>query len=130
MRAVALSGFGGFDNLRTVEVDPPKPEASEVLIAVKAAGINFAELELTKGRYPSSKQPPFIMGFEVAGTVIATGSQVKTVETGDRVRQLYPAAAMPSMQPPLKAPASRSQTGSLLQRRPRSRSRDCPPTLF
>jgi len=55
MRAVELTGFEGFRSLRTVEVDTPKPRTNEVLIAVEAAGINFAEIVLTKGKYPSSK---------------------------------------------------------------------------
>ena len=79
MRAVQLTTFEGFESLRTVEVDTPKPGANEVLIAVKAAGINFAEIELTKGKYPSGKPLPFIMGFEAAGTVAEIGSHKEQV---------------------------------------------------
>lgn len=88
MRAVALTGFEGFKSLRTVEVDTPEPRTNEVLIAVQAAGINFAEIELTKGKYPSSKPLPFIMGFEAAGTVAKVGSGVKTLKEGDKVAAL------------------------------------------
>jgi NADPH2:quinone reductase len=73
MRAVQLTAFEGFKSLRTVEVDAPKPGTNEVLIAVKAAGINFAEIELTRGKYPSGKPLPFIMGFEAAGTIAEVG---------------------------------------------------------
>src|SRR5262249_53557520 len=85
MKAIELSNFSGFNGLRVIEADTPMPGPSEVLIKVKASGINFAELELTKGRYPSGKQPPFIMGFEASGVVLETGSLVNTLKAGDRV---------------------------------------------
>ena len=88
MKAVQLTAFEGFESLRTVEVDTPKPHTNEVLIAVRAAGINFAEIELTKGKYPSSKPLPFIMGFEAAGIVAEVGPSVKTVKQGDKVAAL------------------------------------------
>ena len=53
MQAVELTGFEGFDSLRIVDVDAPRPAANQVLMKVEAAGINFAEIELTWGRYPS-----------------------------------------------------------------------------
>jgi NADPH2:quinone reductase len=88
MQAVELAGFGGFESLRVVDVDRPRPTDTQVLIEVKAAGINFAELELTKGKYPSHQEPPFIMGFEAAGVVTAIGSRVKSIKAGDRVATL------------------------------------------
>src|SRR5579864_2545491 len=74
MKAIELSGFEGLNCLRVVEVEKPKPGANEVLIDVKAAGINYAELELTKGKYNVFKKPPFIMGFEASGVVVEVGS--------------------------------------------------------
>ncbi len=61
MKAIELTEYGGFDSLRVIDAEKPKPASNEVLIEVKAAGINFAELELTKGRYRIPKIPPFIM---------------------------------------------------------------------
>jgi len=58
MKAIELSGLEGFDSLRLVSVEKPRPQASEVLIEVKAAGLNFAEIELTRGRYPAHKPLP------------------------------------------------------------------------
>jgi NADPH:quinone reductase-like Zn-dependent oxidoreductase len=52
MKAIELSGQEGFESLRVIEVEKPKPGASEVLIEVKAAAINFGEIELTRGKYP------------------------------------------------------------------------------
>jgi NADPH2:quinone reductase len=88
MKAVQLTGYEGLKSLQVVNVNPPKPGASEVLLQVKAAGINFAEIELTKGRYVIPKQPPFIMGFEASGVVAEVGSQVKNVSVGDKVTAL------------------------------------------
>ena len=85
MRAIQLDGYDGFASLKQVEVEMPKPRANEVLIEVKAAGINFADLELTKGRYRVPKEPPFIMGFDAAGVVRETGSQVTTLHIGDKI---------------------------------------------
>lgn len=85
MKAVQLTGFDGFDSLKVVEVDRPKPQAHELLIKVEAAGINFAELEMTKGKYPARKNLPFVMGFEAAGTVVETGAASNGIKVGDRI---------------------------------------------
>jgi NADPH2:quinone reductase len=85
MRAVELNGYDGLDSLRVVEIPTPKVAANECLIEVKATGINFAELELTRGRSGVGKEPPFIMGFEAAGVVRAIGASVGSVKVGDRV---------------------------------------------
>jgi NADPH2:quinone reductase len=85
MEAVELTAFVGLSGLRVVHLPIPKPGPQEVLIEVKAAGVNFAELELLNGRYPAGKQPPFIMGFEAAGVVVEVGSEVLETRVGDRV---------------------------------------------
>jgi NADPH2:quinone reductase len=84
MKAVQLSGYNGLDSLEVVEVERPEPKPNEILIEVKAAGINFAEVELTKGMYKVPKTPPFVMGFEAAGVVGKIGAQVKNFKLGDR----------------------------------------------
>jgi NADPH:quinone reductase len=88
MKAIELSGFEGLNCLRVVEVEKPKPGANEVLIDVKAAGINYAELELTKGKYNVFKKPPFIMGFEASGVVVEVGSLVRNLKVGDRIASI------------------------------------------
>jgi NADPH2:quinone reductase len=85
MRAIELTSYTGFRALRLVETTKPKAGPGQVLIEVKASGINFAELELTHGRYPTGQTPPFIMGFEAAGTVAEIGPGVANVRTGDPV---------------------------------------------
>jgi NADPH:quinone reductase len=88
MKAIELSEYGGFDALRVIDAEKPRAAANEILIEVKAAGVNFAELELTKGRYKIPKIPPFTMGFEAAGVVVEVGSQVQRVRVGDRVTSI------------------------------------------
>ena len=88
MKAVELAGFEGLKSLRLAEIEKPRPRPNEVLIEVRAAGINYAELELTKGRYQVGKQTPFVMGFEAAGVVVELGSQVKNFKLGDVVTAL------------------------------------------
>ena len=129
MKAVELNGFEGINSLRVVEVEKPRPRANQVLLEVKAAGINFAEIEMTKGRYPAGKKLPFVMGFEAAGIVVEAGSEAKNVKLGDKVTTISQAGVMPNSR--LRMPASPFQfpTGSPLRRRPPSRSTACRPTL-
>jgi Zn-dependent alcohol dehydrogenase len=57
-------------------------ELPKTIPVVKAAGINFAELELTRGKYPALKPLPYILGFEAAGIIAEVGSQVKNLKVG------------------------------------------------
>ncbi len=61
------------------------PGVGEVLIDVRAAGINFADLMARLGLYPDAPKPPCVVGYEVAGTVSAVGEGVDGVAVGDRV---------------------------------------------
>ena len=88
MKAVQLDGYEGFQSLRVVELEKPKPGAKEILIEVRAAGINYAEIELTSGKYQVPKELPFIMGFEASGVVAEVGSQVKNYQLGDRITSI------------------------------------------
>ncbi|MEO8573702.1 MAG: NAD(P)H-quinone oxidoreductase [Pyrinomonadaceae bacterium] len=87
MKAVYIKEFGGPENLEIREVpDPPKPEGNEVLVRVKAAGLNRADLLQRRGHYPPpSGYSPNIPGLELAGEVTDTGSNVPDFKAGDRV---------------------------------------------
>ena len=85
MKAIELSEYCGIDCLKIIDVEKPRPGANEILLKVRAAGINFAEMELTKGKYKIPKNPPFIMGFEASGVVAEVGSQVKNPQVGDKI---------------------------------------------
>jgi NADPH2:quinone reductase len=57
MRALELNGFDGVDSLTLVEAARPEPSPTEVLIDVKAAGMNYAELELMRQRRDATRAP-------------------------------------------------------------------------
>lgn len=90
MKAVQLTGLCGLDSLQVADVDLPVPQHGEVLIKVMAAGINYAELEQTRGAYPFQRPLPGVMGFEAAGEVVELGPGVKNLRIGDRIASLAP----------------------------------------
>ncbi len=90
MKVVRVHKPGGPEVLRYEEAPDPKPETGEVLIRVEAAGINFADTLARKGLYPTSTPPPFIPGFEVAGTIIGVGEGVEGINAGQRVMGFAP----------------------------------------
>ncbi|HLC20663.1 MAG TPA: NADPH:quinone oxidoreductase family protein [Candidatus Methylomirabilis sp.] len=90
MKAIRVHEPGGPEALQYEEAPDPRPEPGEVLIRVEAAGINFADTLARKGLYPTSTPPPFIPGFEVAGTVIEVGAGVKEITRGERVTGFAP----------------------------------------
>jgi len=75
----------GLDALRLEEVPSPRPGAGEVLIAVHAAGVNFADTLVVEGRYQHKAPLPFSPGMEAAGEVLEVGEGVTTLAVGDRV---------------------------------------------
>ncbi len=84
MRAIEVTEFGDGDVLEPVEHEKPEPEEGEIRIAVEAAGINFADVQQRRGRYPGGPEPPYVPGLEAAGTIDAVGDGVDR-EVGDRV---------------------------------------------
>jgi synaptic vesicle membrane protein VAT-1 len=85
MRAVVLTGHGGPEVLQVQERPDPPVGPGEVRIAVKAAGINFADTMARVGLYPDAPKPPCVLGYEVAGDVESVGEGVDGLSTGDRV---------------------------------------------
>jgi NADPH:quinone reductase len=72
--------------LRVVTKPDPEPGKGEVLVAVKAAGINGADMMQLKGRYPAPPgSPPDVPGLELAGEVVTLGPGVQRFKEGDRV---------------------------------------------
>lgn len=85
MRAIRFHELGGPEVLRYEEAPDPAPGPGEVLIRVRAAGVNFADTMFTQGRYFLRPQFPQIPGLEVAGEVEAVGEGVTGFVRGDRV---------------------------------------------
>ena len=94
MKALVCRGFGPIDSLAIEEVPDPRPVAGEVLVGVRACGINFPDILVVQGKYQFKPTPPFSPGGEVAGVVEAVGSGVTDVKVGDRVVAIGPAGGM------------------------------------
>src|SRR5215831_17128130 len=83
MKAIQVTQTGGPEVLTLVDLPAPKPKPNEALVEIKAAGINFIDVYIREGRYPSPL--PFVAGQEAAGVVTEVGPEVTTIKTGDRV---------------------------------------------
>lgn len=85
MRAVVLTGTGGPEVLQAQERPDPVAGPGQVRIAVRAAGVNFADTMARVGLYPDAPKPPCVLGYEVAGEVESVGEGVEGFAAGDRV---------------------------------------------
>lgn len=90
MKAVILEEFGGPEVMRCAEISEPEPGPGEVLIAVKAAGVNRADLVQRQGHYPPPPGASEILGLECAGLVAGLGSGLDDFRIGDPVMALLP----------------------------------------
>ncbi len=86
MRAIVCHSLDGYEALRLEDVPPPSMgEAGDVRIAVHAAGLNFADTLVVRGRYQVNPALPFSPGMEVAGEVIEIAPHVTSIKVGQRV---------------------------------------------
>lgn len=85
MRAVLCRAFGSPSSLEIAEILPPKMIEGGVRIAIKAAGINFADTVMIRGSYQRKLSMPFSPGLEAAGEVIECADGVTRCKPGDRV---------------------------------------------
>ena len=85
MRQVVITRYGTPDVMQLRESPDPSPGAEEIRIAVRASGVNFADVMARLGLYPDAPKPPVVVGYEVAGIVDAVGSGVTAHRAGDRV---------------------------------------------
>src|SRR3954469_25584565 len=85
MKALVITEHGPPDVMRVEERPDPEPGPGEVRIAVRAAGVNFADLLARVGLYPDARKPPCVVGYEVAGDVDAVGDGVEGLQLGQRV---------------------------------------------
>lgn len=82
---IVLTGFGGLKMLKVQKKPELKPEENQVLIRVKACGLNFVDLMVRQGVLDSPPKTPVTMGFECAGEVEAVGENTQGVAIGDHV---------------------------------------------
>jgi NADPH2:quinone reductase len=85
MRAVLVQQFGGPEVMRVEEVPAPTPGAGQVLVRIRAAGINPVDTYLRTGTYAFKPPLPYSPGTDGAGDIEALGPDVNSVKKGDRV---------------------------------------------
>lgn len=94
-RCLVLTGHGGYDKVKLQVKTQSKPQlkAGEVLLRVKACGLNFAELLGRQGLYDMLPDPPVVMGMEGSGVIEAVGENVedRKVSTGLPSAPTHPA---------------------------------------
>ena len=87
MRAYVLKHYGGPEGSLFMDVPAPAPGPRDLLVAVRAAGLNPVDFKFRQGKLRAIQRPrlPFVLGNELAGEVIAIGGDVKRFRVGDRV---------------------------------------------
>src|SRR6202048_4343081 len=87
MRAYVLQHYGGPEGSLLMDVPAPTPRTSDILVHVRAAGLNPVDFKFRQGKLRAILRPklPFVLGNELAGEVISVGSDVKRFRAGDRV---------------------------------------------
>jgi alcohol dehydrogenase len=87
MRAYVLERYGSADGSRLTDIAPPSPGPGDILVKVRAAGLNPVDFKFRQGMLRVIYRPklPFVLGNELAGEVVAVGGNVKRFRLGDRV---------------------------------------------
>jgi NADPH:quinone reductase-like Zn-dependent oxidoreductase len=87
MRAYVLKHYGDPEGSRLMDVPAPTPRPRDILVQVRAAGLNPVDFKFREGKLRAILRPelPFVLGNELAGEVIAVGDDVKRFHVGDRV---------------------------------------------
>jgi NADPH2:quinone reductase len=85
MKSVIVTEFGGPEVIKLRDVPVPAPGPGQVLVRVKTAGINYADIMQRVGLYPNGPQPPYGAGFEISGIVEEVGEEVTQWKPGDAV---------------------------------------------
>ena len=85
MKAIRVSEFGPPSVLRLLDVPSPKPGPGEVLVRVKAVGVNPVDTYIRDGAYRKTVSPPYTPGSDAGGVVEAVGAEVTSFKPGDRV---------------------------------------------
>ena len=85
MKALLCTAWGGPDALTMGELPSPTPGPGEILIGIRACGLNFADTLMIQGKYQERPDFPFSPGLEIAGEVLEVASGVDSFSPGDRV---------------------------------------------
>lgn len=85
MKALIFESFGGPDVLQYKEIPDPIIKENEILVRMKAIGLNFADIYRRKGNYHLAGTPPYILGYEGSGIVEQVGTDITNIKIGDRI---------------------------------------------
>jgi synaptic vesicle membrane protein VAT-1 len=88
MRQIVTTGTGDVNVLKVQQKPDPTPREDQVIIRVRAAGLNFADILSRQGLYPDSPPKPCVMGYEVSGVVESLGKGVNSSFAGKSVAAL------------------------------------------
>jgi NADPH2:quinone reductase len=88
MRAIQCEEWGGPDQLKLRDIADPAPKPGEVLVRIRAAGVNFPDVLIIQKKYQVQPPLPFTPGAEIAGEIEAVGEGVANWKPGDRVLAL------------------------------------------
>ncbi|TDK62911.1 quinone oxidoreductase [Bacillus salipaludis] len=85
MKALVFNTYGGPEVLEYHEIMDPIIGPDQILVRMKAIGLNFADIYRRKGNYHLAGKPPYILGYEGAGIVEKVGAEVQGISLGDRI---------------------------------------------
>jgi len=87
MKAIILDQYGNADHLRLGDMPDPEPRDGDVLIRVRAAGVNLLDSKIRDGEFRRilPYRPPLVLGHDVAGVVVQVGAGVRRFRPGDEV---------------------------------------------
>ncbi|MCW5702205.1 MAG: NADP-dependent oxidoreductase [Bradyrhizobium sp.] len=87
IREFRIHRFGGAEVLQADDVEPSLPDASQVLVSVRAASVNPVDFKIRSGKYPAVKEDrlPYTLGRDVSGVVEKCGAQATAFKVGDEV---------------------------------------------
>ena len=110
MKCARLHEYGGPENLRVEEIDPPRPGYGEVLIAVAGASVNPVDIKLRGGKLKEllPLDLPCVLGADFAGTIVAVGPGVESDRVGERVMGMVDVQRGGAYAERMTAPAERA----------------------
>ncbi|WP_317979004.1 quinone oxidoreductase family protein [Paenibacillus glycanilyticus] len=85
MKALVFETFGGPEVLSYREIPAPEVKPGTVLVRLKAAGLNYADIYRRRGNYHLAGNPPYILGYEGAGIVEEAGPDAGRLKRGDQI---------------------------------------------
>ena len=85
MKQIKFEQYGGPEVLQWTDEEKPNPGANEVIVEVKAIGVNYADTARREGQYVVPTKLPYVPGSEIAGIIVGAGTNVKRFKKGMRV---------------------------------------------